>query len=110
MERRAVCRAADYWEINNQQLSGILGLSGATISRLKRSQNFLNHATKEWELALLFLRAYRGLDAYMGGHMENEKSWLNADNSALNGVPMKLLETIDGLTGVVHYIDCIRGR
>ena len=107
---KAVCRAADSWDITNEQLKDILGVSGSTISRLKRSQFFLNKASKEWELALLFLRAFRGLDAYMGGHTGNEKSWLAAHNDALNGIPIELMQTVEGLANVVQYIDCVRGR
>lgn len=107
---KAVCRAAEFWEINNHQLGDILGISGSTVSRLKRNQYLLNQNSKEWELAVLFLRVYRGLDAYMGGHSENEKSWLNAPNTALNGVPIELMQGIQGLASVVQYIDCVRGR
>ena len=107
---KAVCRAAELWDISNQQLTGILGLSPASVSRLRRKQFSLSKNTKEWELALLFLRAYRGLDAYMGGHYENEKSWLNAPNTALNGTPIELIQSIEGLAHVVQYIDCVRGR
>lgn len=107
---KAVCRAADFWEINNQQLSDILGISGSSVSRLRGKQYFLNKNRKEWELGLLFLRAFRGLDAYMGGHLKNEKSWLNAKNSALNGVPVELMRNVEGLASVVQYIDCVRGR
>ena len=107
---KAVCNAANFWNISNLQLKEIIGLSPSSISRLRRNQYFLAKNTKEWELALLFLRAYRGLDAYMGGHLENEKSWLNAENTALNGVPIELIQTIEGLASVVQYIDCVRGR
>jgi len=107
---KAVCRAADFWGINNQQLCGILGLSNSSVSRLRRNQFFISKNSKEWELAVLFLRVYRGLDAYMGGHLDNEKSWLNASNAALSGTPIKLMQTVEGLANLVQYVDCIRGR
>jgi|CXWL01.1.fsa_nt_gi hypothetical protein len=107
---KAICRAADSWEINNQELGKILGLSSSSVSRLRNNQFFISKGTKGWELALLFLRAYRGLDAYMGGHLENERAWLAARNTALNGMPIDLIQTVEGLAGVVQYIDCVRGR
>lgn len=107
---KAVRNAADLWGLNNNQLGRILGLSDSSISRLKRNQYFLNPNNKEWELALLFLRIFRGLDAYMGGHVENEKNWLLAENQTLTGIPLELMQTIEGLSNVVQYIDCVRGR
>jgi hypothetical protein len=108
---KAVCRVADFWKITNQQLSKILGLSGSSISRLRNKQFFISEDRgKEWELALLFIRAYRGLDAYMGGHKENEIAWLSAQNTALGGKPIELMQNIQGLTYIVQYIDCVRGR
>lgn len=107
---KAVCKAADFWEINNQLLAEVLGLSNPTISRLRRKQYVLSKSGKEWELAMLFLRAFRGLDAYMGGDVENEKIWIHAPNDALNGIPIDLMRSVEGLAHVVQYIDCVRGR
>lgn len=107
---KAVRCAADYWELNNRQLAGILGLSEASVSRLKNDRFHLNEDTKNWQLAMLFLRGFRGLDAYMGGHIDNQRKWLNADNTALNGVPLMLMQEVEGLANVVQYIDYMRGH
>lgn len=107
---KAVRRAADYWGLSNKHLAEILGRSEATISRLKKDQYHLQHQSKEWQLALLFLRVFRGLDATMGGHIENQKAWLNANNTALGGKPILLMQGVSGLVAVVQYIDCMRGQ
>lgn len=107
---KALRNAADYWKINNKQLGKIVGLSEATISRLKDDHYQLKQGSKEWELALLFLRVFRGLDAFMGGHKENEKAWLAATNIALGGVPLLLMQQVEGLASVVQYIDAMRGQ
>ena len=107
---KALKNAADYWGISNKHLGRIIGLSEATVSRLKNGRYQLAHDSKEWQLALIFLRIFRGLDAYMGGHVENEKAWLNANNAALGGVPIALMQHVEGLTGVVQYVDFMRGQ
>jgi hypothetical protein len=107
---KALKNAADYWGINNKQLGEIIGLSEATISRLKNGQYFLDHHSKQWQLAVIFLRIFRGLDAYMGGNVENECRWLKSNNIALGGVPSDLMRNVEGLTSVVQYIDYIRGQ
>ena len=107
---KALGRAADDWGISNKHLGEIIGLSEATISRLKNGQYVLEHKSKPWQLSVLVLRAYRGLDAYMGGHIANEKSWLAATNDALGGVPIELMRNIEGLASVVQYVDAMRGH
>jgi hypothetical protein len=107
---KALKKSADYWEISNKHLGEILGLSEASISRLKNGNYDLDYNSKQWQLALLFLRAFRGLDAYMGGNSENEKLWLAAHNDALGGAPFELMKNVEGLSNIVQYIDCMRGQ
>ncbi len=107
---KALKNAAVYWGINNKQLGEVIGLSEATISRLKNGQYFLDHYSKQWQLAVIFLRIFRGLDAYMGGNVENECRWLKANNVALGGVPLDLMRNVEGLTSIVQYIDFMRGQ
>lgn len=107
---KALKNAANYWGLTNKQLGEVIGLSEPTISRLKGGKYRIGQESKAWELSLLFLRAFRGLDAYMGGHIENEKRWLKANNHALGGAPLQLMGHIEGLIRVVQYIDYMRGK
>ena len=107
---KALRNAADYWKISNKHLGEIVGLSEATVSRLKHDKYQLEYDSKQWQLALMFLRVFRGLDAYMGGHAENERTWLGAGNSALGGVPLEMMQSVEGLVNVVQYIDHMRGQ
>lgn len=107
---KALKKASDYWGINNKQLGEFCGLSEATISRLKNGQYVLDYNSKSWQLALIFLRIFRGLDAYMGGNIDNEKAWLKANNHALGGKPIELMKNVEGLASVAQYIDYARGN
>jgi hypothetical protein len=107
---KALKRASEYWSINNKQLGEFCGLSEATISRLKNGQYVLDYNSKSWQLALIFLRIFRGLDAYMGGNVDNEKAWLKANNNALGGKPIELMKNVEGLASVAQYIDYARGN
>ncbi|MBL0318064.1 MAG: DUF2384 domain-containing protein [Alphaproteobacteria bacterium] len=107
---KALIRAADFWEFKNNQMAKILGVDESTISRMKAHGRLINPLTKEGELALLFVRAFRSLDAVMGGHIENEKAWLHGYNHVLKGIPATLLQTVTGLNAVVVYLDAIRGH
>jgi hypothetical protein len=87
----------------------VLGTSEASVSRL-RSDRGLDPASKEGELALLFLRVYRSLDALVGGNDEKAQLWLHAENDHLHGIPAERIRTVEGLVDVVQYLDAMRGR
>ncbi len=109
--QKATLKAAELWQINNAELSKIIGVSEPTLSRLYADDHRgIKPKSKEGELALLFIRAFRALDAFLGNALENEKKWLRAKNRALNGIPLELMKTVSGLVLVVNYLDAIRGK
>jgi len=79
------------------------------VSRLQTGRG-LDPGSKEGELALLFLRLYRSLDALVGGDDERARQWLHADNHHLAGVPAERIASVEGLVDVVQYLDAMRGR
>ncbi len=106
---RAVLAAAERLGLRARQLAGVLGVSEASVSRLQRGRG-LAVASKEGELALLFVRLYRSLDALVGGDDDKARAWLHADNDHLRGVPAERIRTVEGLVDVVQYLDAVRGR
>ena len=105
---KAVTRSAERLAISRTLLSKILGLSQSTMTRLYSGQYKLDQARKEWELGLLFVRAFRSLDSIVGNE-QTARDWLNSDNTALNGRPVDLLTQTEGLVRVVIYLDASRG-
>ncbi|MEZ5964894.1 MAG: antitoxin Xre-like helix-turn-helix domain-containing protein [Planctomycetota bacterium] len=106
---RAVLRAADQLGVRQAQLARILGVSEATVSRLAAGRS-LSPDSKAGELALLFVRVFRSLDALFGGATEQGRSWLASENAHLGDVPVRMLESAAGLVAVVDYLDAMRGR
>ena len=107
---KAVSRTAEHLALTNAVLARVLGLSEATVSRLRTGKYILKMGDKETELALLLVRLYRGLDAIVGGDGEAGRSWLCSHNLALNGTPLNLIQSINGITAVVMYVDAQRAR
>jgi transcriptional regulator with XRE-family HTH domain len=107
---KAVVRAARLLELTQREIAAALGISEATTSRLFGGKYLLSpeHA-KEWELALLFVRLFRSLDA-LWGHEEPARRWLASHNLALGGRPQDLLRSVEGMVRVVAYLDAARGR
>jgi hypothetical protein len=105
---KAVLRAADKLDVNQAALADILGVSEATISRMRKSDYVLHADTKPFELAVLFVRLFRSLDAIVGGDEASARAWLANPNLALGAKPAEKIHTIAGLTDVIQYLDARR--
>lgn len=105
---KAVTGAAQRLGISRAQLAGILGVSAPTVTRLYSGDYRLDDRRKEWEFALLFVRAFRSLDSIVGDE-QTARKWLSSENRALNARPIDLLRSTEGLVRVVQYLDASRG-
>ncbi len=105
---RAVLRAAVRLGVSNKALAGIIGVSEATVSRMGSGTWHLTPGDKAFELALLFIRLFRSLDAITDGDEAVAAAWLRAENRALGQPPLALVQTIAGLVHVLGYLDTRR--
>jgi hypothetical protein len=105
---KAVLRAAERLALPNRVLAGILGLSEATISRMGSGTYQLAAGDKPFEMALLFLRLFRALDAIVGGDATAARAWLRGDNTVLGATPLSVIQSVSGLVNVVGYLDARR--
>lgn len=105
---KAVLRAAARLGLSNRALSRILGLSEASLSRMGSGTFVLAPSDKSFELALMFVRLFRTLDAIVGGDDAAARGWLTSENTALGGVPREMIQTLPGLVHVVGYLDSHR--
>ena len=107
---RATVRAARFLAIPQAELAAVIGVSGATLSRLANGQKQLEAGSKPWQLAALFVRLFRSLDAIVGSDDAAARAWLRSDNSALGGTPLELIREPAGLVRAVDYLDAARAR
>jgi predicted transcriptional regulator len=105
---KSVVRAAENLEISNRVLARIIGVSDATVSRLKKGEYPLESSQKPFQLAVLFIRLYRSLDALTGGDDEVSAKWLSNPNTAFSGAPIELIQSVSGLMNVINYLDARR--
>ena len=107
---KALLRAAEELGLTSTELAQIIGTSESTLSRVRnRKRGPIPLGSKEGELALLFLRLFRSLDALVGGNASHAKAWLRAENHHVGGVPLRRMKKIEGLVDVVEYLDAMRG-
>jgi hypothetical protein len=105
---KAVLRAAGQLAMTSRVLANVIGVSEATISRMRSGSYTLQRGQKAFELAVLFARLYRSLDAIVGGDDQVAGAWLKNRNSALDAEPLTLIQTVPGLMNVIQYLDARR--
>jgi hypothetical protein len=106
----AIARIADFWGLSNAKLGLILGLSAATISRLRSGQTALDPVSKSFEAGQYLLRLFRSLDAMMGSDDAATRSWLHTANIDLQARPVDMIDRFKGLMTVCDYVDAHRAR
>src|SRR5882762_6514200 len=94
---RATVRAGRFLDVTQAELAQVIGVSGATLSRIASGRKALELGSKPWQLAALFVRLFRSLDAIVGSDDAAARAWLRGDNHALGGVPLTLIREPAGL-------------
>lgn len=105
---KALLRAAERLGLSGRQLAQIIGVSEATVSRLRRGEAQLEEGSTSFQLAALLVRAFRSLDAITGGDDRVARAWLGASNAALAARPIDRMGTVQGLVDVAAYLDARR--
>jgi hypothetical protein len=106
----ATLRAAGLLGMTDAEVAQVVGVSGATVSRLRGGQRTIALGSKEAELALLLVRIYRSLDGILGEDREAMRAWFHGKNRHLRGVPAELVRKTDGLVHVLEYLDAMRAK
>lgn len=105
---KAALRAAEQLGLSGRTLALVIGVSEATLSRIRSGRAALERGSKPFELAVLFIRMFRSLDAIVGGETAVARAWLQNPNIALGAAPLERIVTIPGLMDVIAYLDARR--
>ena len=105
---KAVLRAAKRLGLSNKALGGIIGVSEATVSRMGSASYTLSPREKPFDLATLFIRLFRALDAITDGDEAVASAWLRSENTVLGATPLALVQSVSGLVYVLGYLDARR--
>jgi putative toxin-antitoxin system antitoxin component (TIGR02293 family) len=108
---KAALRAAEILDVPQRTLAEIVGVSASTISRAASARAPLDPDSKAGELAKLWVRVFRSLDAIVGSNDTAARTWLTSPNAAFGGAkPLDRLRSAEGLIHVLHYLDSARAR
>ena len=105
---KAVIRSADRLRLNARTLAAIIGVSEASVSRMKRGDLELEPGTKPFEFGVLLVRLFQSLDAIVGGEDNAAASWLVNPNTELDARPIEKIQIVNGLLDVIAYLDARR--
>jgi hypothetical protein len=105
---KAAIRAARRLGMRNVELARVLGVSEAVVSKIARHGDALPNDPKKLELATLFIRLFRSVDAIAGGDDAVAAKWLRNGNTAVGRKPIDAIQSITGLVDVVAYLDARR--
>jgi hypothetical protein len=105
---KAALRAAEHLGLTSRMLAAVIGVSEATVSRMHSGAYVLRREQKSFDLAVLFVRFYRSLDAILGGDQAVARTWLRNCNTVLGNEPLALIQTVPGLVNAIAYLDARR--
>ena len=103
---KAVCNAARELDLTQRELARAIGVSEATVTRMKDGGHALEG--KPLELSLCLVRVFRSLDAIAGGETEVIRGWMRNPNAILGDVPRNRIATATGLVETMQYLDSAR--
>lgn len=106
---KATLNAARLLGLNNSELSQVLHLSPATVSRIGSSARTIDPRGYEGESALLLIKIFRALDQLVGGDADARLAWMGAYNRALGSTPKEAILTVEGIVYTKNYLYGMKG-
>jgi len=103
--KKAYLNAGKALGLSQAALGEIIGRNRSTFAR-----GGIDPAGKAGELALLFIRCYRGLYVLTGGRAEDMRHWMHTPNRDTGGIPGEQVRSVPGLARVLEYLDAMRGK
>ena len=103
---KAAVNAAVELGLSQRELAAAIGVSEATVSRMRGGGYELQG--KPFELSACVVRVFRSLDAIAGSDPDTVRGWMENANSDLNGVPREMIAQATGLITVMNYLDAAR--
>ncbi len=103
---KAAFNAAVELGLSQRELADVIGVSEATVSRMREGGYELRG--KPFELSACVVRIFRSLDAIAGGDPDTMRGWMANANADLNGVPHEMMVQATGLITVMNYLDAAR--
>ena len=103
---KAFFNTGEQLKLTQSQISSILGVSELQVMTIKVHME-IEPMSKQGELALLFIRLFNKLYKISGGDLDWIQHFLNSKNRMTGGVPIKQIESTNGLVSVLQFVESI---
>ena len=105
----AVLKTADLIGLSNTQLAAVRCLHLASMNQIEFSA-VLEPASAQGETGLLLIRLYQSLSTLTGGDSEWIDYFMNAFNTATDGIPIQQIQTREGLEKALTVTEALNNR
>ena len=105
----AVLKTADLLGLSNTQLAAVMGLDLMSMNQIEFS-TVLEPTSAHGEAGILLVRLYQSLSALTGGDSEWIDYFMNAFNTATDGIPIQQIQTREGLEKVLTVVEALNNR
>ena len=105
----AVLKTANLLGLSNTQLTAVMGLDLASMNQIEFSA-VLEPTSAHSEAGLLLIRLYQSLSALTGGDSEWIDYFMNACNTATDGIPIQQIQNRKGLEKVLMVVEALNNR
>ena len=102
----AVLKTANLLDLSNTQLAAVMGLDIMSMNQIEFSA-VLEPTSAHGAAGLLLIRLYQSLSALTGGDSEWIDYFMNAFNTATDGVPIQQIQTREGLEKVLTVVEAL---
>ena len=105
----AVFKTADLLGLCNTQLAAVMGLDLTSMNQIEFSA-VLEPTSSQGKTGLLLIRLYQSLSTLTGGDSEWIDYFMNAFNTATDGVPIQQIQTREGLQKVLTVVEALNNH
>ena len=105
----AVLKTADLLGLSQTQLDTVMGLDLMSMNQIEFSA-VLEPASPQGEYGLLLIRLYQSLSTLTGGDSEWIDYFMNAFNTATDGVPIQQIQNRKGLEKVLTVVEALNNH
>ena len=105
----AILNTADLLGLSQTQLAAVMGLDLTSMNQIEFSA-VLEPTSSQGKTGLLLIRLYQSLSTLTGGDSEWIDYFMNAFNTATDGVPIQQIQTRKGLEKVLTVVEALNNR
>ena len=105
----AVLKTANLLGLSNTQLATVMGLDLTSMNQIEFSA-VLEPTSSQGKTGLLLIRLYQSLSTLTGDDSEWIDYFMNAFNTATDGVPIQQIQTREGLEKALTVTEALNNR